>query len=113
RAQGTQDADVVVANPTHLSIGIKYDMQTMAYPVVVSKGADHLAFTIRKIAAEHGIPVVTRVPLAWELFEKVDIGQPVNPKVFNISEEHMETLAEVISYAYWLTGRGRTRRQTG
>ena len=107
RVQGTPEADVVVTNPTHYAVAIKYDIRTMDYPVVVAKGADHLAFQIRKIAAEHRIPVVERKALARALFASVKIGNPVM-----IEEEHMKTLAQVIAYAYWLTGRGGQLPQT-
>jgi flagellar biosynthetic protein FlhB len=100
RAQGTQDADVVVTNPTHFSVAIKFDARTMDGPVIVAKGADFLAFQIRKIAAEHRIPVVERKPLARALFDTVDIGEPIT-----LSQEHMKTLVEVLMYVYKLTGR--------
>ena len=106
RVQGTQDADVVVTNPTHFSVAIKYDIHTMDYPVVVAKGSDFLAFQIRKIAAEHRIPIVERKLLARTLFDRVEIGQPIM-----IEEEHMKTLAEVLAYAYWMTGRGAEYQQ--
>ena len=108
RVQGTPEADVVVTNPTHFAVAIKYDIRTMEYPVVVAQGADHLAFQIRKIAAEHRIPVVERKALARALFASVEIGSPVK-----IEEEHMKTLAEVIAYAYWLTGRGNLAPKAG
>jgi len=102
RVQGTTDADVVVTNPTHFSVAIKFDARTMDAPVVVAKGADFLAFQIRKIAAEHGIPVVERKVLARALFENVPIGAEVYN---NISLEHVKILGEVLHYVYRLTGR--------
>ena len=103
RVQGTSDADVVVTNPTHFAVAIKFDARTMEVPMVVAKGADYLAFQIRKIAAEHGIPIVERKPLARALFDQVEIGQFID---FNkIAPEHMQTLAEVMAYVYRLTGR--------
>ena len=100
RVQGAEDADVVVTNPTHFAVAIKFDARTMDGPVIVAKGADLLAFQIRRIAAEHGIPVVERKALARTLFETVEIGQPVT-----LVPEHMETLTEVLIYAYSLVGR--------
>jgi flagellar biosynthetic protein FlhB len=111
RTQGTPDADVVVTNPTHYAVAIKFDAQTMDVPIVVAKGADLLAFQIRKIAAEHRIPVVERKLLARTLFERVEIGHSIM-----IEEEHMKTLAEVLAYAYrmtGMTGRGVRNRRTG
>ncbi|MDR3182218.1 MAG: EscU/YscU/HrcU family type III secretion system export apparatus switch protein [Planctomycetaceae bacterium] len=100
RAAGTADADVVVTNPTHLSVAVKYDARTMDGPVIVAKGADFIAFQIRKIAAENGIPIVERKPLARALFNTVDIGQPIT-----LIPEQMKTLVEVLQYAYRLAGR--------
>ena len=101
RVQGTQDADVVVTNPTHFAVALKFDAQTMDVPMVVAKGADYLAFQIRKMAGEHGIPVIERKALARVLFEKVEIGQYVHV----MSPEHIQMLAEVMAEAYRLTGR--------
>ena len=100
RAQGTQDADVVVTNPTHYSVAIKFDARTMDGPVIVAKGTDLVAFQIRKIAAEHKIPIVQRPLLARTLFATVEIGDPVT-----LVPEHMRTLTEVLIYAYKLAGR--------
>ena len=100
RVQGTPDADVVVTNPTHFAVAIKFDARTMDGPVIVAKGADFLAFQIRKIAAEHRIPVVERKPLARALFDSVEIGEPIT-----LIPEHMRTLIEVLKYVYSLTGR--------
>jgi flagellar biosynthetic protein FlhB len=100
RAQGTQEADVVVTNPTHYSVAIKFDARTMDGPVIVAKGADFMAFQIRKIAAEHQIPVVERKLLARTLYESVEIGKPIT-----LVPEQMQTLTEVLVYAYGLVGR--------
>ena len=107
RVQGTQDADVVVTNPTHFAVALKFDAQTMSSPMVVAKGADHLAFQIRKIAGEHGIPVIERKALARTLFDKVEIGQFVHM----MAPECIQTLAEVMVAAYRLTGRIPGERQ--
>jgi len=101
RVQGTPDADVVVTNPTHFAVAIKFDARMMDNPMVVAKGADHLAFQIRKIAAEHGIPVVERKPLARALFDKVEIGMTTDV----LTPDHVKTLVEVMLYVYSLTGR--------
>jgi flagellar biosynthetic protein FlhB len=113
QTQGTKDADVVVANPTHYSVAIKFDPHTMDIPVVVAKGEDYWALQIRKIAAEHGIPVIERKTLARLLYEKIEVGQ----SVYTIPE-HWQTLVEVLIEAYKLTGRDPnvlsrpTRRRT-
>ena len=103
RVQGTEDADVVVTNPTHFAVAIKFDARTMDGPMIVAKGADLLAFQIRKIAAEHRIPVIERKALARALYETVEIGQPI--LFLPEHMEHMATLTEVLIYAYSLVGR--------
>jgi flagellar biosynthetic protein FlhB len=117
RVQGTSDADVVVTNPTHFSVAIKFDARTMDGPVIVAKGADLLAFQIRKIAAEHKIPIVQRPLLARSLFSTVEIGEPIT-----LLPEHMKTLVEVLKLVYDIAGRDfdgeisereRTRRRAG
>jgi len=100
QVQGTEDADVVVANPTHFSVAIKFDARTMGGPVIVAKGADLMAFQIRQIAAEHNIPVIRRPMLARTLYSTVDIGKPIY-----LDAEHFRTLVEVIRLAYRLRGR--------
>jgi len=103
RAQGTQDADVVVTNPTHYAVAIKFDAQTMIAPEVVAKGADYMARQIKKIAAEHGIPVVERPALARALYAHVEIGQVVTYN--NVTYEHFTMLGKVLEFAYSLVGR--------
>jgi len=97
--RGTPEADVVVSNPTHISVALKFDPETMEVPVVVAKGAGFLAQQIRKIALEHGIPIIERKPLAQALFKTVEIGRPV------LDTEHLIALAEIMAYAYRLSGR--------
>ena len=99
---GTSDADVVVTNPTHLAVALKFDPKTMAVPVVVAKGADFMAKQIRKIAAENGVPIVEKKPLAQALYKSFEIGQSVNDDTL------YKDMAEVLSYAYKITRRGGT-----
>jgi flagellar biosynthesis protein FlhB len=91
-------ADVVVTNPTELAIALKYDPKTMKAPIVLAKGADIVAAKIRRIALEHGIPIVERKPLAQALFKQVDIGKPIP-----ISE--YSAVAEVLKYVYQVKGK--------
>jgi len=91
-------ADVVVTNPTELSVAIQYDPQEMAAPVVVAKGAGVLAQRIRRLALEHNIPVVERKPLAQLLYKEVDINKP-------IPTESYAAVAEVLAYVYQLKGK--------
>jgi len=89
-------ADVIVTNPTHLSVALRYDRQTMDAPQIVAKGADHTAMRIREIAAEHRVPLVENKPVARVLY-KVEIGQPV-------PEEMFKAVAEILAYVYNLPG---------
>lgn len=91
-------ADVIVTNPTHYSIALKYDNTTMRAPVVVAKGADYLALKIREVAKEHNIALVENPPLARALYGAVEIEQ-------EIPFEHYKAVAEIISYVYRLKGR--------
>ena len=91
-------ADVVVTNPTELAIALRYDPLTMKAPIVVAKGASLVAAKIRKIALEHGIPIVERKPLAQALFKQVEVGQAIP-----LSE--YAAVAEVLKYVYQVQGR--------
>lgn len=96
--QAVPNADVVVTNPTHFAIALKYDSATMRAPKVVAKGADFMALRIRQIAAAHGVPIVERKPLARALYANVEIGDEVPP-------EHYTAMAEILAYVYRLSDR--------
>lgn len=91
-------ADVVITNPTELAVALQYDPLTMKAPIVLAKGADLVAARIRKIALEHGIPIVERKPLAQALFRHVDIGKPIPATEY-------AAVAEVLKYVYQVQGR--------
>ncbi|NUB29763.1 flagellar biosynthesis protein FlhB, partial [Azospirillum brasilense] len=91
-------ADVVVTNPTHFAVALKYDSSTMGAPMVVAKGADAVAFKIREIAEENGVPVMENPPLARALYAACDIDEEV-------PSEHYRAVAEVITYVFKLKGR--------
>lgn len=91
-------ADVVVTNPTELAIALQYDPKTMRAPIVLAKGADLVAAKIRKIALQHGIPIVERKPLAQALFREVDVGKPIPATEYT-------AVAEVLKYVYQVKGR--------
>lgn len=97
-ASDVPKADVVVSNPTELAIAIRYDPLTMPAPVVLAKGAGLVAQRIRRVALEHGIPVVERKPLAQILYKTVDVGEVVPP-------DHYQAVAEVLRYVYQLQGK--------
>jgi flagellar biosynthetic protein FlhB len=87
-------ADVIITNPTHLSIALSYERGTMGAPVIVAKGADHLAFKIREIARAHAIPIIENKPVARALY-KQEIGEQV-------PEEMFTAVAEILAYVYGL-----------
>ncbi len=76
------DADVILTNPTHVAVAVKYDKSTMDAPVVLAKGADLLAKRIREIAEEHGVAIVERPPLARTLYATCEIGQSIPETLF-------------------------------
>jgi len=96
--QAVPDADVVITNPTELAVAVKYEPETMAAPIVVAKGAGVLAQRIRRLALEHGIPIVEKKPLAQALYREVEIDQP-------IPEDKYAAVAEVLAYVYQLQGK--------
>lgn len=96
----TPEADVVIANPTHFAVVIKYDQDKMHAPTVTAKGADLLAFHIRSIAKAHNVPIVERPPLARAIFANVEVGQEIAP-------EHYEAVAEILAYVYRIDERAR------
>jgi flagellar biosynthesis protein FlhB len=93
------DADVVVVNPTHYAVALKYDGSKPA-PEVVAKGVDHLARTIREVAEEAGVAIVHAPPLARALYRDVELGQL-------IPEELFQAVAEVLAFVFRTAGRRR------
>lgn len=88
-------ADVIITNPTHLAIAIKYDKEVHVAPFLIAKGADVIAGNIKKVAMENNVPIVENKPLAQVLYNTVDIGEI-------IPEELYEAVAEVLAYVYSL-----------
>ncbi len=99
--QEVPDATVVVMNPTHFAVALKYE-QGMGAPVCVAKGQDNIALKIREVAYRHAVPVVQNAPLARALFKAVDIDQEV-------PVEHYKAVAEVIGYVMKLRNSARNR----
>jgi len=95
--QDVPKADVVVTNPTHVAVALKYDTAKMSAPRVVAKGADLVARKIREVAAEHGVPIVEDRPLARALFTTVEIGEEIPEKLF-------QAVAQLLAYIYRLKG---------
>lgn len=99
-------ADVVVTNPTHFAVALRYDAQGMNAPRVVAKGADYMAQRIRLVAAAAGVPIIERPPLARGLYYGVDVGREISPHYY-------EAVAEILAYVYRLedeTSRAQRRR---
>jgi flagellar biosynthetic protein FlhB len=92
-------ADVVVTNPTHYSVALRYDSDNPA-PIVVAKGTDHLALRIRRAAADAGVQVVPDPPLARALYATVDVGRM-------IPEEMFAAVAQLLAYVYKVAGARR------
>lgn len=86
-------ADVVLANPDHYSVAIRYDADRMAAPIVVAKGADILALRIKEIAKEHDVPVAEIPPLARYLYSQMDVGEAIPMQLF-------EAIAKILAWAY-------------
>ncbi len=94
RIQGAvPDADVVVSNPTHFAVALKYDSETMGAPRLVAKGADLLAYRIRQVAIANAVPIVERPPLARAIYWGVDVGREIPPHLY-------EAVAELLAYVY-------------
>jgi len=91
--QNIPDADVVITNPTHYAVAIRYDQSKDKAPVVVAKGVDFLALRIKEIALNHKIQVVENPPLARELYKQCDISQAIPEKLY-------KAVAEVLAFVY-------------
>lgn len=87
------NADVVITNPTHFAIAIKYDENKASAPYVIAKGVDHIAFKIKEIAKANHVVTVENRPLARSLYASVEIGEA-------IPEEFYQAVAEVLAYVY-------------
>ena len=96
------EADVVVTNPTHYAVALRYDAASMNAPKVTAKGVDKVAQRIRAAAEEHRVPLMENPPLARALFDTVDLDSEVPP-------EHYKAVAEVIGYVMRLKNRSPAR----
>jgi len=96
--QQVPTADVVVTNPTHYAVAIKYESKGMNAPKVVAKGVDEMAMRIRKVASENGVPIVQKPSLARELYAKVELDEEVPQDLY-------KAVAEVLAYIYKLSNK--------
>lgn len=93
--QDVPKADVIVTNPTHFAVALRYDEKRMRAPIVVAKGVDLVAARIREIAAEHSVPIFEAPPLARVLYRNVDIGGEIPSTVY-------QAVAQVLTYVFQL-----------
>lgn len=97
--QDVPKADVVITNPTHLAVAIKYDAEKAKAPVVLAKGEDYLAQKIREKAKENGIEIVENKPLARMLYANVEIGEEIPPELY-------QAVAEILAMVYNMKNKG-------
>ncbi len=91
--QDVPKADVIITNPTHYAVALKYDENKMDAPFIIAKGVDLMALKIRQIAKEHDVMTVENRPLARALYDQVEIDQAV-------PEEFFKAVAEILAYVY-------------
>lgn len=96
--QAVPQADVVITNPTHYAVAVKYDAEEAEAPIVVAKGADFVAQRIKELARESGVEIVENKPLARMLYANVEVGELVPPELY-------KAVAEVLAYVYHLKGK--------
>ncbi|URN93423.1 MAG: flagellar biosynthesis protein FlhB [Candidatus Pristimantibacillus lignocellulolyticus] len=101
--QEIPNADVVITNPTHFAVALKYDSSNMEAPKVIAKGKDHLALKIREVAKEHGVITLENKPLARALYSQAEIGDSIPADLF-------QAVAEVLAYVYKLKGSKKKRK---
>jgi flagellar biosynthetic protein FlhB len=99
-------ATVVVTNPTHYAVALRYEAGENAAPICVAKGVDEVAFKIRETAEAHSVPIVEDPPLARALFASAELDEV-------IPRQHYEAVAKVISYVMRLAARRRSRPSRG
>jgi len=87
------NATAVIVNPTHYAVAIRYEMESMAAPLVLAKGKNYLALRIRQIAVEHQVPIVENQPLAQALYKSADVGQEIPAHLYR-------AVAEVLAYIF-------------
>ncbi|SHH99449.1 flagellar biosynthesis protein FlhB [Sporanaerobacter acetigenes] len=91
--QDVPKADVIITNPTHIAVALKYDKDLYIAPFIVAKGVDLIAENIKKVAGENSIPIVENKPLARTIYETVEIGDMIPENLY-------EAVAEVLAYVY-------------
>jgi flagellar biosynthesis protein FlhB len=95
--EAVPEADVVITNPVHLAVALKFDAAKMVAPTIVAKGSGHVAERIKEIARNHQVPIVENKPLAQALHKMVEIGEFIPAELYR-------AVAEVLAYVYRLKG---------
>lgn len=96
--QAIPKADVVITNPTHYAVAIRYDTEVAPAPIVVAKGSDYLAQKIKQIARENNVEIVEDKPLARMLFANVDVDKQIPPELY-------QAVAEILAMVYHAQGK--------
>lgn len=96
--QEVPKADVIITNPTHFAVALKYDSNNMQAPTVIAKGADYVALKIKEVAKKNGIMTMENKPLARAIFAQVEIGESIPAELF-------QAVAEVLAYVYKVKGK--------
>jgi len=96
--QNVPSADVVITNPTHYAVALKYDVGVMEAPMCVAKGQDNIALKIREVAEENNVTIMENPPVARALFATVEVDQEIPP-------EHYKAVAEIISFVFRQRGK--------
>lgn len=96
--QDVPKADVIITNPTHFAVALRYDAKNMQAPTVIAKGTDYIALKIKQVAKEHQIITMENKPLARALYAQVEIGESIPADLF-------QAVAEVLAYVYKVKGK--------
>lgn len=96
-------ADVVVTNPTHFAVALKYDSHKMGAPIVVARGQDLMALRIRELARESKVPILENPPLARTLYKTTSLGREIPADLY-------EAVAEVLAFVYQIDQRRQRAR---
>lgn len=96
--QEVPKADVIITNPTHFAVALKYDASNMQAPTVIAKGADYVALKIKEVAKQNGVMTMENKPLARAIFAQVEIGDAIPAELF-------QAVAEVLAYVYKMKGK--------
>ncbi|OCT13801.1 flagellar biosynthesis protein FlhB [Paenibacillus pectinilyticus] len=96
--QEVPKADVIITNPTHFAVALKYDSINMQAPTVIAKGADYMALKIKEVAKQNNIMTMENKPLARAIFAQVEIGEAIPAELF-------QAVAEVLAYVYKIKGK--------